>query len=125
VSVRTFPSWAAAEPLEAKEHDMSNYLLAYTGGAQLSTPEEQAEAMAAWGAWFGALGGAVVDGGNPVGAAVSIAADGSTVTGGASGLTGYSILSADSLAVAVDLAKGCPLLAGGGSVEVYEIVPAM
>ncbi len=29
---------------------MSNYLLAYTGGSQMATPEEQAAAMAAWGA---------------------------------------------------------------------------
>jgi hypothetical protein len=26
---------------------------------------------------------------------------------------------------ASDLAKGCPLLSSGGTVEVYEIVPAM
>ncbi len=104
---------------------MSNYLLAYTGGAQMETPQQQAEAMAAWGAWFGALGAAVVDGGNPVGAAVSLAPDGTTSTGGAAGITGYSILAADSLAAAADLAKGCPILPSGGSIQVYEIVEAM
>jgi hypothetical protein len=40
-------------------------------------------------------------------------------------LTGYSILAADSLDAAAALAKGCPLLAAGGSIEVYEVVPAM
>jgi hypothetical protein len=104
---------------------MSNYLLAYSGGAQMTTPEEQAAAMAAWGAWFGALGPAVVDGGNPFGAALTLAADGTTADTGTSGLTGYSMLTADSLAVAADLAKGCPIFASGGSVEVYEVVPAM
>lgn len=104
---------------------MTNFLLAYTGGTMMTTPEEQAAAMAAWGGWFGALGSAVVDGGNPVGAAVSLAPDGSSTSKGTSGLTGYSILAADSLAAAADLAKGCPVLSSGGSVEVYEIVPAM
>jgi hypothetical protein len=106
---------------------MTNFLLAYTGGGDMSqaTPEEQQSAMAAWGAWFGSLGAAVVDGGNPVGASVTLAPDGSSTNGAGSALTGYSILAADSLATAADLAKGCPLLAAGGTVEVYEVVPAM
>ena len=41
----------------------------------------------------------------------------------ASGLTGYTVLAADSLAAAAGLAKGCPIFAGGGSVEVYEAIP--
>ena len=106
---------------------MTNYLLAYTGGGSMAdaTPEQQAAVMAAWGAWFGALGSAVVDGGNPVGAAATLQPDGSRADGGVSSLTGYSIISAGSLAAASDLAKGCPLLSSGGTVEVYEIVPAM
>ena len=43
----------------------------------------------------------------------------------ASGLTGYSVLKADSLAAATTLAKGCPVLAHGGAVEVYEVYPVM
>ena len=40
--------------------------------------------------------------------------------------TGYSILKADSLSAATDLAKGCPILESpGGKVTVYEITPAM
>ena len=39
--------------------------------------------------------------------------------------TGYSILKADSLNAAVDLAKGCPVLQSGGKITVYEITPAM
>lgn len=106
---------------------MTNFLLAYTGGGDMSeaTAEQQRAVMDAWGAWFGSLGASVVDGGNPFGASVSIATDGSVGGVGRSGLTGYSILAADDLDSAVALAKGCPLLASGGSVEVYEVVPAM
>ena len=49
--------------------------------------------------------------------------DGSTKDGAAGGIGGYSVISANSLADAAGKAKGCPVLAGGGSVEVYEAMP--
>ena len=48
--------------------------------------------------------------------------DGSTTSGGGSGLTGYTVVDAADLAAATDLAKGCPLLADCGSVEVYATI---
>jgi hypothetical protein len=35
-------------------------------------------------------------------------------------VTGYSIIQAGSLDAAVELAKGCPILESGGSIEVCE-----
>ncbi len=103
---------------------MANYLFAYTGGGMAQTDEEREAAMAAWGGWFGALGSAIVDAGNPFGPSATVASGG--VSDGASaGLTGYSVISADSLAAAGELAKGCPVLASGGSVQVYETIPVM
>ena len=104
---------------------MANYVLAYTGGGMPETEEEQAAVMAAWGAWYEGLGAAVVDAGNPFGPSTSIGRDGSVTGAGASGLTGYSILAAGNLDSAVEMAKGCPILAGGGAVEVYETFDAM
>ena len=104
---------------------MTNYVLAYTGGSMAQTDEERAAAMDAWGAWFGGLGSAVVDAGNPFGAAATVGPDGSTRDGGAAGLTGYSVVSADGLAAAGTLVKGCPVLSSGGSVEIYEVGPVM
>ena len=99
---------------------MGKFVLAYTGGKMAETEAEQQAVIAAWSAWFGSLGTAVVDGGNPFGPSKTVASDGSITDGGSSALTGYSILTADSLAAAADLAKGCPILTVGGSVEVYE-----
>lgn len=105
---------------------MANYLLVYHGGGMPEGEAEQQKVMEAWGGWFGAMGSAVVDGGNPVSATTTIAGDGSTSDGGgANPATGYSVIQADSLAAAVDLAKGCPNLASGGSVEVAETFNAM
>ena len=102
---------------------MPKYLIAYHGGTMAATEAEQAAAMAAWGEWFTSLGAAVADGGAPVGAATTIAADGSTSDGGgANPVSGYSLLTASDLDAAVTLAKGCPILASGGSVEVAETI---
>ncbi len=97
---------------------MTNFLLAYKGGGVPATPDEQAAVMAAWGAWFGALGEAVVDMGQPFAGSATIASDKSVGSGGT--LTGYSVISADSLDAAVGAAQGCPIFSSGGSVEVYE-----
>lgn len=103
---------------------MTNYLLAYTGGSTPDTDDARDAQMAAWGKWFQDLGAAVVDGGNPFGPSKRIA-DGSVSDGASSGLTGYSVLSATDLDAATELAKGCPVFAVGGSVEVYETVEVM
>jgi hypothetical protein len=42
--------------------------------------------------------------------------------GGGNPLSGYSLIEADSLDAAVQFAKGCPVLADGGSVEVAEAI---
>jgi hypothetical protein len=104
---------------------MANYVLVYSGGSTPDTEEAQAAVMAAWGAWFGGLGDAVVDAGNPFGPSSSIAPDGSVTDGGSSHLTGYSILKADSLGAANTLTKDCPILSSGGAIEVYETFEVM
>ncbi len=83
--------------------------------------------MDAWLAWFGRLGGALVDGGNPTApTAKSIASDG-RVSGGPVGamVSGCSIIKANSLDEAVALAKGCPVLQGGAKISVFETFNAM
>lgn len=103
---------------------MTKYVLAYSGG-NAEIPEgdaDQAALMEAWGAWFGTLGEAVLDGGNPFGPSSTVKPDGSVSAGGSVGLTGYSVISADSLEGAQKMAKGCPVLEGGGSVDVYEAI---
>jgi hypothetical protein len=102
---------------------MAKYLLVYHGGSQPATQEEGAQVMGAWMQWFGQLGPAVVDGGSPTNASKTIDSTGAVSDGGgANPVTGYSILQADSLDAAVALAKGCPHLSRGGSVEVTEAV---
>ena len=100
---------------------MPKYVLAYHGGSTPAGEADQAEVMAAWGAWFGSLGAAVVDGGNPTGASKPLASDGSSSDGGGPNpITGYSLINASDLEAAASLVKGCPILSAGGSIEIAE-----
>jgi hypothetical protein len=101
---------------------MGKYVLAYRGGSTPESDEAQQAVMAAWMNWFGALGEAVVDGGAPFGPSNSVTATGPSDEAAPSQLTGYSIINADDLTAARDLASGCPVLADGGSVDVYETI---
>jgi hypothetical protein len=102
---------------------MTNYVFAYSGGTGVAADEAERNAQyAKWGQWFGELGSAVVDGGAPTGTAKTVGPGGSVSDGGSRALTGYSIVSADSLDSAVGLAKGCPVLETGGAVDVYEAI---
>ena len=95
---------------------MGKYVFAYKGGGMPETEEEGKRLMEAWTSWMGGLGEAIVDGGNPFGASTAVGADST------SGLTGYSIVTADSLDDAAAKTGGCPIFASGGSVEVYETI---
>jgi hypothetical protein len=102
---------------------LAKYMFAYSGGKGVAEDETERNAQyARWGQWFGALGAAVVDGGAAIGTARAVGPGGSVSEGGSRGLTGYSVVSADSLDAAVELAKGCPVLEIGGAVDVHEAI---
>lgn len=102
---------------------MAKYLFVYHGGENPETEAEIAEVMDAWGKWFGGMGSAVVDGGNPVGKSSTVNSDGSVASnGGANPASGYSLIEASSLNDALAKAKKCPILGAGGSVELAEVI---
>ena len=105
---------------------MADYVLLYSGGHMPESEEEQNQVMKAWTDWFGKIGGALKDGGNPfTPASKTIKADGSVSDGASASASGYSVISADSLDDAVAIAKDCPVLMGGASISVYETFNVM
>jgi hypothetical protein len=105
---------------------MADFVLLYSGGSMPETEAEQARVMQAWTDWYGKLGAAVKDGGNPFSPEVrAIANDGAMSSSVGTPHTGYTILTADSLDEAATLAKDSPVLQGGGGIEIYEIVEVM
>ncbi len=103
------------------------YLLVFYGGGMPEGTAEQARVMKRWETWYGKLGPAVVDGGNPMSGAVNkIRSDGSASKGPiGKRATGYSIIEAPSIDKATKLAKGCPVLKSGGEIAVYETFNVM
>jgi hypothetical protein len=102
---------------------MAKFLFVYHGGSRPESKEAAKEVMNAWGKWFGSMGSAVVDGGNPVGESSTVKSDGSVASnGGANPASGYSLIEASNLKDALAKAKGCPILSAGGSVEVAEAI---
>lgn len=100
---------------------MSKFLFVYHGGKNPESDEEIAQVMDEWGQWFGSMGSDVIDGGNPVGMSSTVVSDGSIEdNGGSNPASGYSLVEAPSIDDALAKAKGCPILKGGGSVEVAE-----
>jgi len=100
----------------------TNFVLLYKGGAGMDRPQEEVNAvMEAWGAWYGKVGEAIVDGGNPFGQGMAMTSNGTTDS---SNITGYTIIGADDMAGAQAMVKDHPHLDDGGTVEIYETFQA-
>lgn len=102
---------------------MAKYLFVYHGGSKPESEEDVAKVMDAWGQWFGSMGSAVIDGGNPVGMSSTVESNSSVVNnGGANPASGYSLIEASDLDDAIAKAKGCPIFERGGTVELAEAI---
>ncbi len=101
---------------------MSNYIIAYHGGKKPESPEEGAKHMAKWKAWVGGLGDAAVNPGTPLGKSKIVSSSGVSDDGGSNPMSGFSIVKADTMDAALEMAKECPFLELGGTLEVAEMM---
>ena len=105
---------------------MAKFIYLYRGPATPisdSTPEQDAERMAAFSAWMEKVGAALVDVGSPFGTSASVRDDGTEGTAG--DLIGYTIVEADDLAGAKAFTEGLPFLSnsdGKFAVEIFELL---
>lgn len=97
---------------------MAKYLFGFHSGP--NPPAPGPDVMEKWMAWFKDMGDAVVEMGAPLGNSKTVAPSGVSNDGGANPLSGYTIIEASSAEAACEMAKGCPGLESGGSVEVAE-----
>jgi len=112
---------------------MKDFLLVYRRDAQSDTiqisPEQIQAMMKPWQDWMGSLAAQnkLVDRGNRLAGEGSVVKANNVVTNGPyvelkEAVGGYSIVKAKDLKEAAELAKGCPILSMGGTVEVRTIV---
>jgi hypothetical protein len=109
---------------------MSDFLYIYrmTPAAEKPSPEVMQQRMQKWMKWMNSLGQHVKERGHPLEAPGKVVrGTQKTVTDGPFAETkdvvgGFSLIEAKDLAEAAELSKGCPILEGGGSVEVRAIM---
>jgi hypothetical protein len=94
------------------------YVIAYLGGKQMPNPQDRVAHMAKWKAWVDGLGSAMVNPGTPLGQGKLVSLDGVSERG-PNHLTGFSIVLADNMDAALDIAQRCPFL-DIGTIEVAE-----
>ncbi|MBL1438143.1 MAG: hypothetical protein COB08_018320 [Rhodobacteraceae bacterium] len=97
---------------------MPEFIIIYHGFDQPDSKEAGEAARGRWAKWMQDLGENIVNFGTPFKAPTIIGKDGSTRAGG---LSGYSVVKAESMDAAMEIAKACPHLEMG-EVEVAELV---
>ena len=108
-------------PESPGQQKVSFFVFAYHGGKIPESPEERAKHMAKFEAWVGGLGDAVVNPGHPLGKSKTVSSSGVSDHGVPNTLVGFSIVKADSMDAALEMAKGYPRLEIG-TVEVVEMM---
>jgi hypothetical protein len=99
---------------------MPKYIIAYRGEPKFDSPQDGAAHMAKWKAWIGGLGDAVVNPGTPLAKSKLVSSRGVSDTG-ENRLTGFSMVMAESMDAALELAQRCPYV-DHGTVEVAEVM---
>lgn len=101
---------------------MAQYIITYLGGDQPSSPEEGKQHFAKYKEWLASLGDSAVSPANPLKNTNTVNSDGTITTGSTTSMSGYTIIDADSMEAALTIAKACPFLDIGGSLEVSELI---
>ena len=101
---------------------MAHYIITYLGGNPPSTPEEGKQHFAKYKEWLLSLGESAVSPANPFKDTVTVNTDGTVTAGSSTSMSGYTIIEAASMDAALEMAKACPFLDIGGSLEVSELV---
>ena len=86
------------------------------------SPEEGKQHFAKYMDWLGSLGDSAVSPANPLRNTSTVNSDGTVTTGGTTSMSGFTIIEADSIEAALLMAKDCPFLDIGGSLEVSELM---
>jgi hypothetical protein len=101
---------------------MAKFLVTYHGGGEPPTdPTMREQMMAAFGAWAASVGDNMIDPGAPLDRAQAVTSEG-VRDDETHSVEGYTVLSADSLADAVELVRSHPFVSRGGTLRVSEAV---
>ncbi len=99
------------------------FMYIYHGGSDMRQPEtdeaRNAE-MARWQSWMDGIRDHIADEGAPAGKSHTVSRDGVAHDGGPNPVFGYTLVNATDIDEAIAMAKDCPMVLDGGSIEVCE-----
>ncbi|WP_407332576.1 hypothetical protein [Enterovibrio sp. 27052020O] len=101
---------------------MAKFLLTYLGGNRPTTPEAGKQHFAEYQAWLNEIGERAISPANPLKATVRITPNGEISHGSQIAMSGFTIIGASDMEEAISMAKTCPFLSIGGTLEVSELV---
>ncbi len=101
---------------------MAKYIITYLGGDQPSSPEAGKKHMAKYMEWLSSLGGTAISPMNPFKNTSTVSSDGTVTAGSKILMSGFTIIESDTMETALKIAKSCPFLDIGGSLEVSELM---
>lgn len=101
---------------------MPAYLLAFHGGPAAPETDDDNLTTDAWYEWMHGIADSIIDAGNPTRNSRTVKSDGTVADTEGDRISGYSIIGATDLEEALAIARTCPILAEGGTVEVSELV---
>ncbi|MEP3295214.1 MAG: hypothetical protein ABJO27_01780 [Pseudoruegeria sp.] len=108
------------KPNIKKEDTMPEFALIYHGSPQFSSAQDGQDHMTRWKAWSAGLGDAMIVPGAPFGPSKTIQSDGSVQDGAPDPAAGYTVIEAADMDAAIALAKPCPHLDAGGTLEIAQ-----
>lgn len=102
---------------------MAQFGLLYVGEPQFSSPEEGQANGKRYMEWLNDLGDAIVNRGIPMGPPTRVTAEGVSSEERADRLTGLTIVEADDMDAAIEMAKNCPYVdvAALDVVQIFEM----
>jgi len=101
---------------------MPQYVITYLGGGKPSSPEEGEQNMSKYRDWLSSLGESAISPANPFKGTSTVNSDGTVTAGSKTSMSGFTIIEVDSMEAALSIAKACPFLGIGGSLEVSELM---
>jgi len=102
---------------------MPSYIIAYHGEIKTpETPDEGAAHMQQWKDWVTNLGDAVVNPGSPIGPSKLVSPTGIAEDNLPDAMSGFSVVKADTLDAALEMAKSCPYVEVGGTLRVAQLI---
>lgn len=101
---------------------MAKFMITYLAGDQPDTAEQGQQHFAKYQAWLKSHASAMISPANPLKNTCLIQADGSVSQQSETGMSGFTLIEADSIEIALEIAQACPFLEINGRLEVSQII---